>query len=127
KTPQQLARGTKFENWWIGTASADASGVAGRHRIEAAMKDPDVTVAMNMYPDDLSPVTAIHAIGESRPAFDQSVGIGEFSGLRIGSGLPLHRADNDEGCNGKSNSSQHSRPPVEGQDIMFCGRKTGVS
>src|ERR1700730_1703056 len=57
--------------------------MAGRHGIETSMKDPDVAVAMNVHPDDLSPLTSIHAVGNRRPPLHEAIRIGEFGWLWV--------------------------------------------
>src|SRR5579864_9548961 len=90
KTLQKLAGRIEFQNRRIGIATADAGGVAGGHRVEAAMKDPDVAVAMDMHPDDFPPVASVHALGKSGPVLHEAIWVGEFGwfgvlGLRRGS------------------------------------------
>src|SRR5580658_8229162 len=85
KALQKLARRIEFQNRRIGIAPPDAGGVAGRHRVEAAMKDPDVAVAPDMHPDDFPPAAAVHALGESRPSLHEMIRVGQLPDLRPGS------------------------------------------
>src|SRR5262249_10204588 len=62
----------------IGLAAVDAGRAAGRLDIEAAMKNPDVAIAGNMHPNDLSPTASIHSFGQRRPALHQSVRVRKF-------------------------------------------------
>src|SRR5581483_9545831 len=73
----------EFQDGRIGRAASDAGGVTGRHRVEAAMKDPDVAVAMDVDADDLSPTASVHALGNCRPLLDEAIGIGQFGWFGI--------------------------------------------
>jgi hypothetical protein len=52
--------------------------MAGGYCIEASFENPDVAIAMDMHPDDFSPVASIHRLGNRRPAFGEPVRIGEL-------------------------------------------------
>jgi hypothetical protein len=41
------------------------------------MKNPDVSLGIDIRPDELSPVASIHGCGKSRPVLDQAIRIGE--------------------------------------------------
>ena len=83
KTPQQLPRRIKFQNRWIRSIPSQTGRMPRRHRIEAAVKHPDVAVAMDMHPDHLAPVPSIHALRNRRPPLRQPVRIGQLRRLRI--------------------------------------------
>src|SRR5215471_18003697 len=80
---EQPAGWIKLQDRRIGIAATETGGDAGRHRIEAAMEDPNIAVAVDMHPDDLTPTAAIHALGQGRPAFDKAIGIGQLSRLGV--------------------------------------------
>src|SRR5262245_51715302 len=83
KALEQLAGWIKLQDGRIGIAATETGGDAGRHRVEAAMEDPNIAVAVDMHPDDLAPTAAIHALGQGRPAFDKTIGIGQLGRLRV--------------------------------------------
>src|SRR5262249_18310270 len=83
KALEQFAGWIELQDRRIGIAATGPGGDAGRHGVEAAMEDPDIAVAVDMHPDDLTPTAAIHALGQGRPAFDQAIGIGQLSRLGI--------------------------------------------
>src|ERR1700680_261933 len=76
KARQKFARRIKFQNWRL--RAADAGGGAGGHDIETSMKDPDVAFGIDICPDQLSPLTAIHVLRKHRPVLHQSIRIGEL-------------------------------------------------
>src|SRR5215472_4175918 len=75
---EKNTRRVEFQDRRIGLTAINAGGAAGRHDIEATMKYPDVAVACDMHPDDLSPATSIHAVRQSRPTFHQTVRVRQF-------------------------------------------------
>ena len=76
KALQQPAGRIELQDWRVGIAALDAGRMPRRHGVEAAVEHPDVTVAVNMHSDDLSPLAAIHAQGKRRPALREPVGTG---------------------------------------------------
>jgi len=56
-----LPEGIKLQDRRIGIAATEAGGDARRHRVEAAMEDPNIAVTVDMHPDDLTPTAAIMA------------------------------------------------------------------
>src|SRR5215475_13086340 len=83
KALEQLAGRIELQDRRIGLAATETGGDAGRHRVEAAMEDPNIAVAVDMHPDDLTPTAAIHTLGQGRPAFDKAIGIGQLSRLGV--------------------------------------------
>src|SRR6058998_42153 len=71
---EKPACGIEFKDGRVGLAAIEARGVAGRLVVEAPVKHPDVAIAGDMHPDDLSPlvpVGALHARGKRRPIRDE--------------------------------------------------------
>jgi hypothetical protein len=83
KALEQLAGWIKLQDRRIGIPATETGGDAGRYGVEAAMEDPDIAVAVDMHPDDLTPTAAIHALGQGRPAFDKAIGIGQLGRLGV--------------------------------------------
>src|SRR5215468_4198166 len=83
KALEQLAGWIKLQDGRIGIAATETGGDAGRHRVEAAMEDPNIAVAVDMHPDDLTPTASVHTLGQGRPAFDKAIGIGQLSRLGV--------------------------------------------
>ena len=103
KALQKLARWIEFQNRRIGIAPPDAGSVAGRHGVEASMKDPDVAVAMDMHPDNFSPVASVHALRKRWPALDEAIRIWEFGWFGVLRLLRLRRgAGQDENESGST-------------------------
>jgi hypothetical protein len=66
------------------------------------MKNPDVSLGIDIRPDEFSPVAFIHAWGESRPVRDKAIRIGEV-GLR--GVLSLLRACRQSKCGKRQENS----------------------
>ena len=49
KALEQLAGWIKLQDRRIGIAATETGGDAGRHGVEAAMEDPNIAVAVDMY------------------------------------------------------------------------------
>src|SRR5262249_36686746 len=74
-------------------------------------EDPNIAVAVDMHPDDLTPTAAIHTLGQGRPAFDKAIGIGQLSRLGVLRRLSVRsccEARNDEHA-GNERCSRSSR------------------
>jgi hypothetical protein len=54
------------------------------------MEDPDIAVAVDMHPDDLTPTAAIHALWQGWPILNKTIGIGQVGRLGVLSRLGAH-------------------------------------
>jgi len=107
KALEQLARWIKLEDGRIGIAATETGGDAGRHGVEAAMEDPNIPVAVDVHPNDLTPAAAVHALRQGRPIFDKAIGIGQLCRLGVLRGLGAR------GCRDARNKKDAGRLPLD--------------
>src|SRR5262249_29994829 len=107
KALEQSAGWIKLQDRRIGIAATETGSDAGRHRVEAAMEDPNIPVAVDMHPDNLTPTAAIHTLGQGRPVFHKAIGIGQLSRLGVLSRLSVRtccEARNEESAGNRRRS-----------------------
>src|SRR5262249_49194019 len=111
KASQQRTGGVELQDRRLGAAYA--SGCAGRHRVEAAMEDPDVALRIEVGPDQLSPATTVQPGWNGRPAFHEAVRVGQLWSLSLWrSGCrddDRHGADGSEGEQAREESEEGAR------------------
>src|SRR5262249_37509674 len=124
KALQKLARRIKFQDRRIRRATAYTGRLARRYNIEASMKHPDVTFGIDMNPDDLSPVAAVHAVCQGRPAFDQPIRIRQLVWLRVlrllrasHTGKYRDRRNRDQKPDFRSTCNYHRKPLKDRESV----------